>query len=61
MANQNNAWGIQDESAIDILQGIWDYIFGATVPAKTLLMGPIFAMVSPLLLSNMNFLQALHL
>ncbi|KAI0245227.1 hypothetical protein BJV78DRAFT_1356894 [Lactifluus subvellereus] len=43
MSNQKNAWGIQDNDAIVILQGIWDYVYGARVPAKIGIVGPIFA------------------
>ncbi|KAI0244989.1 hypothetical protein BJV78DRAFT_1289749 [Lactifluus subvellereus] len=43
MSNQKNAWGIQDDDAIVILQGIWDYVYGARVPAKIGIVGPIFA------------------
>jgi len=48
MSGQSNVWGTPDNDAVAILQVIWDYLYGARVPAEITATGPIFSIVSTL-------------
>ena len=48
LANRNgdNAWAIADNDAIQQMQEIWDFIYGARVPYRIKIRGPVFFLVS---------------
>ena len=46
MSTDENIWGTDDDVAADTMQRIWDFIYGAKIPQKIMLGGPILSVVS---------------
>src|ERR1700679_2956509 len=46
--NSNDAWSISDDEAIQLMQKIWKFIYGARVPYRIKTRGPVFFLVSAL-------------
>ena len=44
--NGDGAWAIADNDAIQQMQEIWDFIYGARVPYRIKIRGPVFFLVS---------------
>jgi hypothetical protein len=48
LANRNcdDAWTISDNDVIQLMQQIWDFIYGARIPYRIKTRGPVFFLVS---------------
>ena len=55
--NSNDTWAISDDDAIQLMQLIWKYVYGARVPYRIKTRGPVFFLVSALSLINVSSLQ----
>lgn len=45
-----DAWAIDDDEAASIMQKVWDYTYGARVCCKIAVVGPVFFIVSTLVI-----------
>ena len=48
--NSNDTWTISDNDAIELMQNIWKFIYGARVPYRIKTRGPVFFLVSAFLI-----------
>jgi hypothetical protein len=46
--NSNDTWTISDNDAIQLMQQIWNIVYGARVPYRIKTKGPVFFLVSAL-------------
>jgi hypothetical protein len=50
--NSDDTWAINDNDAIQLMQQIWEFIYGARVPYRIKIRGPVFFLVSTLYHTN---------
>ena len=50
--NSNDTWTINDDDAIQLMQQIWKFIYGARVPYCIKTRGPVFFLVNTLFYTN---------
>jgi hypothetical protein len=55
--NSNDAWTISDDDAIQLMQQIWEFIYGARVPHHIKTRGAVFFLVSAFSHMNVSSLQ----
>jgi hypothetical protein len=55
----NDTWTISDDDAIQLMQRIWKFIYGARVPYRIKVKGPVFFLVSALSHINVSGLQTM--
>jgi hypothetical protein len=52
--NSNDAWSISDNDAIELMQQIWQFVYGARVSHRIKSKGPIFFLASALSRTNIG-------